>query len=164
MNFYQHHLGDWAAATAHLTLVEDAVYSRMIRRYYVAEAPLPADHSEVCRLVGARSKAERKAVDSVLAEFFVLEADGCYHQSRCDSEIAEYQKRQDDVDVVKKSEQERMRRHRQERSNLFAGLRAHGVNLPWNAPIQRVRELAAQYGIANPATQPATDLQRTCNG
>lgn len=167
MNFYQHHLGDWAAATAHLTLVEDAVYSRMIRRYYVNELPLPMDHAEVCRLVGARSKSERAAVDSVLAEFFSLEDDG-YHQSRCDAEISEYRRRQGDVDAVRQAEQDRMRRHRQERSDLFAGLRAHGVNIPWNAPIQRVRELAAQYGIKmtcnGPATPTATDLQRGCNG
>jgi uncharacterized protein YdaU (DUF1376 family) len=134
MNFYQHHLGDWAAATAHLTLIEDAVYSRMIRRYYISESPLPVDHVEVCRLVGARTKAERKAVDSVLAEFFVLEADG-YHQSRCDSEIADYLRRQDGVDQVRNAEQERMRRHRQERAELYAGLREHGVSLAWNAPI-----------------------------
>ncbi len=163
MNFYQHHLGDWAAATAHLTLVEDAVYSRMIRRYYVNELPLPMDHAEVCRLVGARSKAERSAVDSVLAEFFSLEDDG-YHQSRCDAEIADYRKRQGDVDAARQAEQERMRRHRQERSDLFAGLRAHGVNIPWNAPIQRVRELAVQYGIKSTCNGPATDLQRGCNG
>ena len=31
MNYYEHHIGDYAEATAHLTFVEDAAYSRLIR-------------------------------------------------------------------------------------------------------------------------------------
>ncbi len=170
MNFFRFHLGDWAAATAHLTMVEDAVYGRLIRRYYNTEAALPVDHAELCRVVGARSKVERQAVDTVLAEYFELCDDG-YHQSRCDAEIAAYQATQAGADAAKAAEHERLRRHRQERSDLFAGLRAHGVSLPWNTPMGRVRELAKQYGVASasapeasPATPPATDLQRARNG
>ena len=43
MNYYEHHIGDYAQATAHLTFVEDAAYSRLIRKYYAEERPLPAD-------------------------------------------------------------------------------------------------------------------------
>ena len=52
MNYYEHHIGDYAEATAHLTFVEDAAYSRLIRKYYAAEKPMPADLKAVQRLVG----------------------------------------------------------------------------------------------------------------
>ncbi len=87
MNFYKHHLGDYAEATAHLTFVEDAAYFRLIRKYYASERPLPADVGTVQRLVGARTREEKKAVSRVLEEFFFLEADG-WHNKRCDAEIA----------------------------------------------------------------------------
>jgi len=32
MNYYEHHIGDYAEATAHLTFIEDATYSRLIRK------------------------------------------------------------------------------------------------------------------------------------
>lgn len=89
MIYYEHHIGDYAAATAHLSLIEDAVYSRLIRRYYLQEGPLPVDVAQVARLAGARSPDERAAVEAVLSEFFVLEADG-WHQKRCDEDIARY--------------------------------------------------------------------------
>lgn len=90
MNYYEHHIGDYAAATAHLSLVEDAVYTRMIRRYYLQEGPLPADVAQVARLVGARDSQDLEAVEAVLAEFFTLAADG-WHNKRCDEEIARFQ-------------------------------------------------------------------------
>jgi len=93
LNYYEHHIGDYAEATAHLSFVEDAAYSRLIRKYYAQEKPLPADVKAVQRLVGARSKDEREAVESILAEFFELRADG-WHQDRCDAEIARYQDKQ----------------------------------------------------------------------
>lgn len=89
MNYYEHHIGDYAEATAHLTFVEDAAYIRMIRKYYATERPLPADVKQVQRLVGARTKEEREAVESVLQEFFTLQADG-WHQARCDADLQRY--------------------------------------------------------------------------
>jgi uncharacterized protein YdaU (DUF1376 family) len=55
--------------------------------YYSREAPIPADAAQACRLVRAQSKDERKAVDTVLREFFTLTDDGWRH-ARCDAEIA----------------------------------------------------------------------------
>ena len=34
MNYYSHNIGDYAQATLHLSLVEDAIYSRLLRRYF----------------------------------------------------------------------------------------------------------------------------------
>lgn len=87
VNFYKHHIGDYDADTAHLSWLEDAAYSRLMRLYYRREAPIPADLGQACRLVRATSKQERDAVDLVLREFFALEADG-WHNKRCDEEIA----------------------------------------------------------------------------
>lgn len=86
MNFYKHHIGDYDSHTSHLTFVEDAAYSRLIRLYYRSEAPLPLDVSHVCRLVRATTKIEREAVRAVLSEFFTQESDG-WHSKRCDEEI-----------------------------------------------------------------------------
>ena len=90
VNFYKHHLGNYEAATAHLTWDEDCAYRRLMAAYYRREKPLPADSSEVYRLVRAIAPKQRQAVDSVLREFFDLREDG-WHNKRCDEEIAAYQ-------------------------------------------------------------------------
>ncbi|MGX9958553.1 YdaU family protein [Xanthomonas euvesicatoria] len=90
MNYFEHHIGDYAAATAHLSLLEDAVYSRLLRRYYLQEEPLPVEVRLVARLVGARAAEEVEAVQVVLEEFFTLQEDG-WHNKRADEEIARYQ-------------------------------------------------------------------------
>lgn len=94
MNYFEHHIGDYAAATAHLTLVEDAIYSRLLRRYYLQEEALPADVKQVARLAGARSTEEVEAVQAILGEFFLLTDDG-WHNKRADEEIERYQAKQD---------------------------------------------------------------------
>lgn len=93
MNYYEHHIGDFDSATAHLSLLEDAVYRRLICLYYRSEAPIPADIKQACRLVRASSKAERDTVVDVLGEFFTLADDG-WHNARCDEEIARFKDKQ----------------------------------------------------------------------
>jgi len=92
LNYYEHHIGDYDSATSHLSMLEDAAYSRLMRLYYRKELPIPADTAEACRLIRAHSKDERKAVESVLREFFSLEVDG-WHQTRCDGDVERYQKK-----------------------------------------------------------------------
>jgi uncharacterized protein YdaU (DUF1376 family) len=92
VNWYEHHIGDWDSATAHLSLLEEAVYGRLIRLYYRTEKPIPADVNQACRLVRAVTKQERQAVQIVLSEFFVEGADG-WRQKRCDEEIARYREK-----------------------------------------------------------------------
>lgn len=87
MNFYKHHLGDYAAATSHLSWDEDCAYRRLIDQYYKREAPIPVDIKEACRLVRASTPSQRRAVEQVLREFFEPQADG-WHQKRCDLELA----------------------------------------------------------------------------
>ena len=127
MNYYEHHIGDYAAATAHLSLIEDAIYSRMLRRYYLTEAPLPADVAHVARLMGVpRDSAGHDTVQAILSEFFTLEDDG-WHQKRCDENIAIYREKQVEADKGREHEAERKRLYRERRSELFQQLRALGI-------------------------------------
>lgn len=86
MNYYKRHIGDYAAATRHLSLLEHGVYCLMLDVYYTSEKALPVDTRAVQRLVNARTEDERAGVEVVLQEFFELHADG-WHQARCDKEI-----------------------------------------------------------------------------
>lgn len=92
MNYYERHIGDYLKDTAHLSLLEHGIYTRLLDVYYTKETGLLA--SEVARLVGARSKEERASLETVLQEFFVL-VDGAYRQARCDREIERYQAKQE---------------------------------------------------------------------
>lgn len=157
MNYYEHHIGDYAQATAHLSFVEDAAYSRLIRKYYAEEKPLPADLKQVQRLVGARTKEEKSAVQTVLEEFFYLGDDG-WHQERCDRVIAEYQDGEPEREVKKANEETRLKRHREERSRLFSLLNQAGQHAPWNLPMSELRALVQRHCNA-PATEPATPVQ-----
>ena len=92
MNYYERHIGDYLKDTAHLSLLEHGVYSRLMDVYYTKETGIPA--GDVARLIGARSREEKQALQVVLKEFFVLDADA-YRQSRCDREISHFKDKQD---------------------------------------------------------------------
>lgn len=87
MNFFKFHLGDYYKKTSHLSMIEDGAYRRLMDAIYLRECPLPRDKKQIYRLVKASTKAEKIAVDSVLAEFFTLTDEG-YSNPRCDEEIA----------------------------------------------------------------------------
>lgn len=146
MNYYEHHIGDFAEATAHLSFVEDAAYSRLIRKYYAQEKPLPVDIKAVQRLVAARSKDEREAVESVLHEFFELRDDG-WHQARCDAEISRYHEKAPDRDAKRENERERQRRTRERRKQIFDALRDVGVIPAFDAPMSQLNALLSQHNI-----------------
>ena len=144
INYYSHHLGDYAAATAHLTWLEDLSYTRLLRLYYSTEKPIPADVARVYRLVRASAKQEREAVDAVLAEFFTLSDDG-YHNKRCDEEIAKAQESTEENEAKKRNERERQNRHRQRRRELFEELRGYGSIPKWDTTLAQLETLVSQY-------------------
>lgn len=92
LNHYPRHIGDWLRDTAHLSEVEECIYSRCIDQYYSREKPLPLDLGQCARLVRAASAAARKALATILPEFFTQGPDG-WHQKRCDEEIAHFKDR-----------------------------------------------------------------------
>jgi len=89
VHFFPLHINDYAQATSHLTMLEDAVYFRLLRKYYADEKPLTADIDRIQRLIGAKSKEEKAAVKAVLEEFFSFESD-CFINKRADAEIEKF--------------------------------------------------------------------------
>lgn len=169
MNYYPHHIGDYLRDTAHLTMIEDGAYRRLIDLYYQHEQPLPTDKKQVYRLSRASTPAERRAVDTILSEYFTQTPDGFRH-TRCDQEIEEYQERSDDDEARKENEKERQRRHRERRKALFAALREHDVVPAWDTKTTELETLLSRYqqrpvtrdrGMS--VTPPATAIPITKN-
>ncbi len=142
MNYYEHHLGDYLRDTAHLSMVEDGAYRRLLDTYYVKEQPLPLELRDVYRLVRASTKPERDAVAIVLREFFQETPEGWRHK-RCDTEIAKYQESAPDREAKRESERERQRRTRERRAHLFDVLREHGVVPAYDTPMSELQRLAS---------------------
>jgi uncharacterized protein YdaU (DUF1376 family) len=99
VNYFEDHIGDYAAATAHLSWDEDMAYTRLIRAYYHTEKPIPK--GQAYRLARASTAAHRRAVDAVLTEFFELREDG-FHQKRCDEEIVRFHEKQHAKDWLRR--------------------------------------------------------------
>jgi len=88
LNYYPFNIGDYLAHTAHLSVVEDCAYRRLIDTYYLTEKALPLDVKACARLI--RMREHEAEVAAVLAEFFT-ETPGGWTQARCDEEILRYQ-------------------------------------------------------------------------
>lgn len=87
MNYFPFHIGDYIVHTAHLSVVEDCAYRRLLDMYYVTEKALPLDVAACARLI--RMREHEDEVASVLAEFFI-QTPGGWAQARCDEEILRY--------------------------------------------------------------------------
>jgi uncharacterized protein YdaU (DUF1376 family) len=90
VNFYKRFIGDIQRDTGHLSCAEMGVYDRLLDHYYATEQALPADVDACCRIARAMNKDERKAVDSVLRQYFTLEDVG-YIQDRAQRELLDAQ-------------------------------------------------------------------------
>lgn len=87
MKYYQHHIGDYIKDTAHLTVLEDGIYRRLIDLYYSRDGEIPEDVKQVARLIGARTEIEVQTTSNILNEFFKNKS-GKWTHIRCDKEIA----------------------------------------------------------------------------
>lgn len=90
MHHYPFHVGDYIKSTAHLDLIEDCVYRRLIDLYMETEQPIPNETQQVIRRL--RLGSSGLILDSILQEFFTLESDNCWHNARCDAEIQAYRR------------------------------------------------------------------------
>jgi uncharacterized protein YdaU (DUF1376 family) len=90
MHYYPHHIGDYRAATAHLSNEEDLAYRRLLEMYYDTEQPIPLETQWVAR----RLRVGSESVQVVLNDFFQQREDG-WHHTRCEEEIKEYAARAD---------------------------------------------------------------------
>ena len=86
MDWYPHHIGDFKAATEHLSNDELVGYLRLIWMYYDKEQPLPND----VPLLARRARSSIDVMQVVVDEFFELQ-DGELHHGRIDGEIEKYQ-------------------------------------------------------------------------
>lgn len=156
MNYYEHHLGDYAKDTGHLSMLEHGAYRILLDRYYSTEAGIPED--QVYRLARARTDAERAAVDAVLAEFFTR-ISGVWINRRAEAELDRLAAAQAETDVRDANERERVRRHREDRARLFADLRRVDIHPEWNIKTRDLRALHARHCNGDgrqPVTEPAT--------
>lgn len=85
MHYYRFFINDYRSATSHLSNEEDLAYRRLLDMYYDTESPIPTETEWVSR----RLRLGCQVVSAVLADFFVLEADG-WHHPVCDAVIADY--------------------------------------------------------------------------
>lgn len=131
MNYYEHHLGDYARDTAHLSILEDGAYRRLLDLYYIHEAPLCHDTKRVCKLLRAVSRQEKHAVEAVLHEFFHLEEDGWRHK-RCDAEIARFREKSE---KAKRSAEKRWAEPRSDSEREADGMRSHSKGIAIQSPI-----------------------------
>ena len=172
MNYYQFHIGDYSAHTAHLTPIEDCAYRRLLDAYYLNERMLPLDVASCARLV--RMREYETDVEQVLREFFTEQETGWSH-SRADDEILKFQdksgKAKASADVSAKSRRANAQRTLSERStNAQRTLNERSTNAeltnnqepitntPPNGGVTRKRATAARPDdVAEPVWQ---DFQR----
>lgn len=169
MNYYEHHIGDYSAATSHLSWDEDMAYTRLLRWYYHNERGIP--QGQEYRLARSATPTQRKAIDAVLKEFFTLE-DGVWRQKRCDQEIADYLAGEPEREARKANEENRLKRHRDERARLFKAITDAGMHAPWNIGMTELRAIAGgipqdkpetpeTFQVPLPATAAATPATAT---
>lgn len=163
MNYYEHHLGDYAKDTAHLSILEHGAYRLLLDRYYGTELGIPAD--QVHRVARARSRDEKAAVDAVLQEFFIL-VEGVWKNNRAEQEIKKFSDKKPRSDEKKENDKERQRRARERRKALFEELSGLGVHMPWNttteqlqAEIERVKSQPYHAPVTEPVTRDNTATQ-----
>ncbi|MNK69781.1 hypothetical protein D3C87_891770 [compost metagenome] len=166
MNYYPHHIGDYLKDTAHLTMIEDGAYRRLIDLYYLHEQPLPSEKRQVYRLARASSPAEKKAIDTILDEYFSLSDDGWMHR-RCEEELSRSRGKTEGGDTKRENEKERQRRHRQRRAYLFEALRGHGITPAWDTAtaelqdeLSRVEKRNGHAPVTPPVTRDATAIHK----
>jgi uncharacterized protein YdaU (DUF1376 family) len=86
MHYYQFHIGDYRAATAHLSNEEDLAYRRLLDMYYDTARFIPTDVQQVSR----RIRCAVEDIQTVLHDFFTLTEDGWMHE-RCEKEIKQFE-------------------------------------------------------------------------
>ena len=168
MNFYKRHIGDYLKDTAHLSLLEHGVYTRLLDVYYTREGGIP--DAQAARLIGARAKDEVAALKLVLGEFFEL-IDGIWTQQRCEREIADAAEGEVERDAKRENERDRQRRHRERRRHLFDELRKHDIVPSYDTSTEQLQAMLSRVtkrddetnesrDVTQPVTRDATAIQK----
>lgn len=155
MRHYARHIGDWIAATAHLSEIEEAIYSRLLDQYYMREGPLPLNLDQCRRLARAQSKEARAAVEVVLKEFFSPLADG-WHQKRADAEVAAYKEKS-----AKASEAASVRWSERDASAMRTHMPPQCERNANHEPVTKNQQSKALVRV--PLTEPTEEHRRIAN-
>lgn len=127
INWYAHHIGDYARKTQGLSMLEHGAYRKLLDFYYSNDGNLENNPKAIYRICGAICQNERRAVDRVLNQFFTIASDGFFKNYRADAEIS---KHKDISDIRKK-----------------AG--ANGNHKRWQTPSQKPRQPQPQPQPSN---------------
>ena len=104
MNFFPFHIGDYAAHTRNLSLMEDLAYRRLLDAYYLGEGPLSGCAADVARSIGMRDHLE--PVEYVLGLFF--ENTGVdWKNARADVEIERFREKSEQASRAGRASAER---------------------------------------------------------
>ena len=87
VHYYPWNIKEYSLHTAHLNVIEDCTYRRLLDYYYDTEAPIPKITQGVIRRL--RLGSHQVEFDQILSEFFTLQEDG-WHNHRCDIELKRY--------------------------------------------------------------------------
>ena len=107
MHYYQFHIGDYRAGTAHLSDMEDLTYRRLLDMYYDTEQPIPLDLQWVAR----RTRTPAEVIPVVLRDFFRETPDG-WVNDRADAEIAAYREKHEQAARAGRASAERRKQAR----------------------------------------------------
>lgn len=88
MHYYKFNIGDYRAATTHLSPLEHYIYRSLIDWYYLNEKPFEGVE-QVARLLMLSSDDEIRTIQSVLDEFFNLHK-GRYYHKRIRQEVKDF--------------------------------------------------------------------------
>lgn len=127
LNYYRRYIGDYGRKTSLLSLIEHGAYCVLLDHYYAEESPLPAEREDIYRLARAVKPEERKAVDKVLARYFVQKPTG-FHNERADDELARA------APVIKAAKENGGKGGRPRRENNPAGSDYGGIENPVRNP------------------------------
>ncbi len=92
MNNHKRDILNHTLTTPHLTLLEQGILCVLTDLYLTEEIPLLLDINQLCRLIRAASPDEKKAVGTILNEFFEKTDTGWFNEEN-DRQIKNYQAR-----------------------------------------------------------------------
>lgn len=122
----------------------------------VPAGSLPKDDSRLCKLAGlGENPAKWKKVRGVALRGFIECSDGrLYHPVVAQQAMIAWDKRGEHI-AEKAADNERKRREREERSQMFAALKAVGVTPAWNIKTGELRKLVTEH-VTAPVTPQVT--------
>lgn len=89
MNYFEFYISDYQRKTAHLSLSEHGAYNLMMQIFYASERELPLEKKVLYKLLRADTVSEKRAVDSVLEQFWEQGSMG-YFNRRAQQVLDEY--------------------------------------------------------------------------